>query len=74
MNCVVDYKYIHDVLWFQTLIVTWIKANLNVFISAELWNQFLSVLSSLTQWVELIREWAVSLKSFHYPPYNGSNT
>ena len=46
---------------FQTLIVTWIKANLNVYISTELWDQFLKVLSSLTQWVELIREWAVSM-------------
>jgi hypothetical protein len=44
----------------QTLIVTWIKANLNVVISPELWDKFLVVLSSLTQWEELIREWAVS--------------
>ena len=44
----------------QTLIVTWIRANLNVFVSAELWDRFLEVLSSLTAWVELIREWAVS--------------
>ena len=44
----------------QTLIVTWIKANLNVLISADLWDEFLSVLSSLTSWVELIKEWAVS--------------
>jgi hypothetical protein len=40
--------------------VTWIKANLNVIISPKLWDQFLEVLSSLTQWEELIREWAVS--------------
>ncbi|KAG8275624.1 Ral GTPase-activating protein subunit alpha-2 [Homalodisca vitripennis] len=46
---------------FQTLIVTWIKANLNVVISAELWDEFLAVLSSLTQWEELIREWAKTL-------------
>lgn len=46
---------------FQTLIVTWIKANLNVSISPDLWAKFLSVLSSLTQWEELIKEWAVSL-------------
>ena len=45
---------------FQTLIVTWIKANLNVQVSDELWDHFLNVLSSLTAWVELIREWAVS--------------
>nr|XP_050868068.1 probable Rho GTPase-activating protein CG5521 isoform X6 [Vespula vulgaris] len=46
---------------FQTLIVTWIKANLNVVISTHLWDQFLEVLSSLTQWEELIREWAKTL-------------
>lgn len=46
---------------FQTLIVTWIKANLNVVISTSLWDEFLAVLTSLTQWEELIREWAVSL-------------
>jgi hypothetical protein len=40
---------------FQTLIVTWIKANLYVVVSAELWDQFLEVLSSLTLWEELIR-------------------
>jgi hypothetical protein len=35
--------------------VTWIKANLYVVVSAELWDQFLEVLSSLTLWEELIR-------------------
>ena len=40
----------------QTLIVTWIKANLYVVVSTELWDQFLEVLSSLTLWEELIRE------------------
>lgn len=45
---------------FQTLIVTWIKANLNVAISSELWDQFCDILSSLTMWEELITEWAVS--------------
>nr|CAD7424624.1 unnamed protein product [Timema monikensis] len=48
---------------FQTLIVTWIKANLNVVISTELWDQFLNVLSSLTQWEELIREWSKTLET-----------
>ncbi|KAK0164383.1 hypothetical protein PV328_003019 [Microctonus aethiopoides] len=46
---------------FQTLIVTWIKANLNVVILTQLWDQFLEVLTSLTQWEELIREWAKTL-------------
>ncbi|VVC33952.1 Hypothetical protein CINCED_3A022064 [Cinara cedri] len=48
---------------FQTLIVTWIKANLNVPISEKLWNQFLKVLCSLTQWEELIREWSKTLET-----------
>ncbi|XP_054712928.1 LOW QUALITY PROTEIN: ral GTPase-activating protein subunit alpha-1-like [Uloborus diversus] len=48
---------------FQTLIVTWIKANLNVVISTELWDQFISVLSSLTQWEELIKEWAKTMET-----------
>lgn len=50
---------------FQTLIVTWIKANLNVVILTQLWDQFLEVLTSLTQWEELIREWAVSINEFN---------
>ena len=48
---------------FQTLIVTWIKANLNVFISVELWDKFLEVLSSLTSWPELITEWAKTMET-----------
>lgn len=39
--------------------MTWIKANLNVAVSSALWDKFLVVLSSLTQWEELIKEWAV---------------
>ncbi|XP_063845540.1 ral GTPase-activating protein subunit alpha-2-like isoform X2 [Scylla paramamosain] len=46
---------------FQTLIVSWIKANLNVSISGELWDQLLLSLSSLTHWDELIKEWAKTL-------------
>ncbi|KAF5297114.1 hypothetical protein FQA39_LY02694 [Lamprigera yunnana] len=46
---------------FQTLIVTWIKANLNVMISKELWDRFVNVLTSLTRWEELIKEWAKTL-------------
>ena len=45
---------------FQTLIVTWIRANLNVVITVDLWDQFVLTLSGLTVWEELIREWAVS--------------
>ncbi|KAG8192293.1 hypothetical protein JTE90_002117 [Oedothorax gibbosus] len=48
---------------FQTLIVTWIKANLNVVICTELWDKFLSVLSPLTSWEELIKEWAKTMET-----------
>lgn len=44
--------------WLQTLIVAWIRANLCVCISRELWDDFLGVLSSLTDWEELITEWS----------------
>ncbi|XP_065489145.1 ral GTPase-activating protein subunit alpha-2 isoform X2 [Caloenas nicobarica] len=45
-------------LLFRTLIVAWIRANLSVYISRELWDELLSVLSALTGWEELITEWA----------------
>ena len=51
---------------FQTLIVSWIKANLSVVVSTELWDQLLHTLSSLTHWDELIKEWAVSVAYFFY--------
>uniref|UniRef100_A0A8D0DWF8 Ral GTPase activating protein catalytic subunit alpha 2 n=1 Tax=Salvator merianae TaxID=96440 RepID=A0A8D0DWF8_SALMN len=47
-----------DYCLFQTLIVAWIRANLSVYISRELWDELLRVLSSLTDWEELIMEWA----------------
>ncbi|XP_067900497.1 ral GTPase-activating protein subunit alpha-2 isoform X3 [Heterodontus francisci] len=50
-------------LLFRTLIVAWIRANLNVYISRELWDELLSVLSSLTTWNELITEWAKIMDS-----------
>ncbi|TTO79345.1 Ral GTPase-activating protein subunit alpha-1 [Bagarius yarrelli] len=48
---------------FQTLIVAWIKANLNVFISRDLWDELLSVLSSLTCWEELVTEWSLTMET-----------
>ncbi|RUS74693.1 hypothetical protein EGW08_017551 [Elysia chlorotica] len=48
---------------FQTLIVTWTKANLNVLVSAALWDEFLAVLSSLTSWRELILEWSKTMET-----------
>nr|XP_014350838.1 PREDICTED: ral GTPase-activating protein subunit alpha-2 [Latimeria chalumnae] len=46
-----------------TLIVAWIRANLSVYISRDLWDELLSVLSSLTSWEELISEWAYIMDS-----------
>lgn len=43
---------------FQTLVVTWIKANLNVPVSNQLWEAFQQLCSSLTRWEELINEWS----------------
>ncbi|KAK6182371.1 hypothetical protein SNE40_010078 [Patella caerulea] len=48
---------------FQTLIVTWIKANLNVLIPVELWDEFLQVLASLTSWMEVVKEWAKTMET-----------
>ncbi|XP_049320012.1 ral GTPase-activating protein subunit alpha-1 isoform X8 [Astyanax mexicanus] len=48
---------------FQTLIVAWIKGNLNVYISRELWDDLLSVLSSLTWWEELVTEWSLTMET-----------
>ncbi|ETE73013.1 Ral GTPase-activating protein subunit alpha-1, partial [Ophiophagus hannah] len=46
-----------------TLIVAWIKANLNVYISRELWDDLLAVLSSLTYWEELATEWSLTMET-----------
>uniref|UniRef100_A0A8C9RR01 Ral GTPase activating protein catalytic subunit alpha 1 n=1 Tax=Scleropages formosus TaxID=113540 RepID=A0A8C9RR01_SCLFO len=48
---------------FQTLIVAWIKGNLNVYISRELWDELLQVLSSLTSWEELVTEWSLTMET-----------
>ncbi|CAL1547567.1 unnamed protein product [Lymnaea stagnalis] len=48
---------------FQTLIVTWTKANLNVLVTAALWDDFLAVLSALTSWSELIMEWSKTMET-----------
>ncbi|KAG6460480.1 hypothetical protein O3G_MSEX011998 [Manduca sexta] len=45
---------------FQTLIVTWIKANLNVAVKPELWQNFMELLMRLTHWEDLIKEWAAN--------------
>ncbi|KAM4693157.1 ral GTPase-activating protein subunit alpha-2 [Discoglossus pictus] len=50
-------------LLFRTLIVAWIRANLSVYISRALWDELLSVLSSLTDWEELTTEWSKIMDS-----------
>lgn len=47
----------------QTIIVAWVRANLSVFISRELWDELLRVLSSLSHWEELVSEWASIMDS-----------
>ncbi|XP_054652861.1 ral GTPase-activating protein subunit alpha-2 isoform X6 [Dunckerocampus dactyliophorus] len=48
---------------FRTIIVAWVRANLCVYISRELWDELLTVLSSLTYWEELVTEWASIMDS-----------
>ncbi|OWR50192.1 putative tuberin [Danaus plexippus plexippus] len=48
---------------FQTLIVTWIKANLNVAVRSELWQDFMELLTRLTHWEDLIKEWAKTMET-----------
>ncbi|XP_058690884.1 ral GTPase-activating protein subunit alpha-2 isoform X2 [Poecile atricapillus] len=50
-------------LLFRTLLVAWIRGSLSVFISRELWDELLSVLSALTHWEELVTEWASIMDS-----------
>ncbi|XP_063040577.1 ral GTPase-activating protein subunit alpha-2 isoform X3 [Engraulis encrasicolus] len=48
---------------FRTIIVAWVRANLSVFISRDLWDELLRVLSSLSHWEELVCEWASIMDS-----------
>ncbi|XP_048831336.1 ral GTPase-activating protein subunit alpha-2 isoform X2 [Brienomyrus brachyistius] len=48
---------------FRTIIVAWVRANLSVFISRELWDELLVVLSSLTDREELVAEWGSIMDS-----------
>ncbi|TSO25223.1 Ral GTPase-activating protein subunit alpha-2 [Bagarius yarrelli] len=48
---------------FRTIIVAWVRANLSVFISRELWDDLLAVLSSLSHWEELVIEWGSIMDS-----------
>lgn len=48
---------------FQTLIVTWIRAHTNVPVNVQLWEKFLTVLTSLTYRDELIIEWDKTIQT-----------
>uniref|UniRef100_A0A672S0A6 Ral GTPase activating protein catalytic subunit alpha 2 n=1 Tax=Sinocyclocheilus grahami TaxID=75366 RepID=A0A672S0A6_SINGR len=48
---------------FKTIFVAWVRSNLTVFISRELWDELLVVLSSLSHWEELVFEWASIMDS-----------
>ncbi|XP_037955587.1 probable Rho GTPase-activating protein CG5521 isoform X2 [Teleopsis dalmanni] len=48
---------------FQTLIVTWIRGHTNVPVNVQLWEKFLTVLTSLTYRDELIIEWDKTIQT-----------
>lgn len=47
--------------FFQTLIVTWIRANINVPIPLSIWQEFQSTMIHLSGWEEMIREWSKTM-------------
>lgn len=49
--------------FFQTFIVSWIRANLYVHISNQMWNEFHRVMKNLVRWRELIEEWSTTMSS-----------
>lgn len=49
--------------FFQTFIVSWIRANLYVHISAKMWAHFHRVMKNLILWRELIEEWGTTMSS-----------
>lgn len=49
--------------FFQTFIVSWIRANLYVHISTQMWNEFHRVMKSLIRWRELVEEWSTTMGS-----------
>lgn len=49
--------------FFQTFIVSWIRANLYVHISNQMWHEFHRVMKNLIKWRELIEEWSTTMGS-----------
>ncbi|XP_059375407.1 ral GTPase-activating protein subunit alpha-2-like isoform X6 [Carassius carassius] len=58
-------KFAHSLasILFKTIFVAWVRSNLTVFISRELWDDLLAVLSSLSHWEQLVFEWASIMDS-----------
>ena len=47
-------------MFVKTLLVSYVRANLVVGVSDGLWSQLNEVLSTLTQWKEVVTQWMVS--------------
>lgn len=47
--------------FFQTLIVTWIRANINVPLPLSIWHEFQSTIILLSGWEEMVREWTKTM-------------
>lgn len=49
--------------FFQTFIVSWIRANLYVHIPDTFWDRFQQIMASLIKWRELLEEWSTTMDS-----------
>ncbi|KAG9510395.1 Ral GTPase-activating protein subunit alpha-2, partial [Fragariocoptes setiger] len=49
--------------FFQTFIVSWIRANLYVHIGTPMWDKFQNIMSNLVRWRELLEEWSNTMDS-----------
>ena len=47
--------------FFQTLIVTWIRANINVPLPLSIWQEFQATMIQLSGWEEMVREWSKTM-------------
>lgn len=60
-----DYPLAHRLApqLYQTLLVTWVFAGLNVVMSSEMWEELLSTTSERNSWPALIAEWSKVMES-----------
>lgn len=49
--------------FFQTFIVSWIRANLYVHIPSSMWYKFHGIMRDLVGWRELVEEWSTTMSS-----------